>query len=370
MKVLQITAHYNPNIGGVETHLEDLVSALAIRKHEVFVLTYQPLQTKAEWKIFERKNNIKILRIPWIPGLFYRLIDKPILEFLYLLPGIFVTAPIVILFERPEVLHAHGIVAGVVAMMWGKIFGVRSVISTHNIYNFPDSGLYRRFVDWIFNNVDHVLCLSSQSAGEIRNIVKDKNKVGIFTSWVDLNRFKPMSKSVAKKELNWKSKFSVLFVGRLVKEKGVLILDEAAFELKKQNITVYVAGSGPEFRNIKNCVLSGSISQARLPLYYNAADLLIVPSIHDEGFGRVILEALACGTPVVAANRGAIPEAMNDTVGKLIEITPTNIKNSIEYFCKNPHKLEELSKNARDFAQKRYGSSNVEKIISSYINNR
>lgn len=361
MKILQITAHYSPNIGGVETHLEDLVSALATRKHKIFVLTYQPLQTKVEWKIFERKDNIKILRIPWISGFFYKLINKPVLEFLYLVPGIFLAAPFVILFTRPKVLHGHGLIAGVVAIVWGKVFRVRSVISIHNIYHFPSSGLYRRFIDWMFNNVDHVLCLSSQSAIEIRNIVKDKNRVSIFTQWVNLEKFKPLKPKT--------KKFIVLFVGRLVKEKGIQEL-LAASEKWDKSIQLQVAGTGPLADLVPEKNYLGPISQERLPEIYSQASLTIVPSIHEEGFGRVILESLACGTAVIGSKRGAIPEAMNNTVGKLIDITPINIKNSIEYFYKNPDKLKKLSKNARNFAEKRYGSSNVEKIISSYINSR
>src|SRR5689334_12226974 len=160
MKVLQISPHFSPNIGGVETHLDDLVLALNNKKHKVFVLTYQPLQTRTQWKLFEKRNQIKIFRIPWIPGFFYKFVDKPLLEFLYLFPGLFLVTPIIVFIEKPKVLHAHGLVAGIIAVFSGKVFIIRSLISTHNIYNFPTSGVQRRLIGWIFSNVDSVLCLS------------------------------------------------------------------------------------------------------------------------------------------------------------------------------------------------------------------
>lgn len=375
MKILQITPHFSPNIGGVETHLNDLVSALTERKHKVFVLTYQPLQIRTSWKIFEREKQMKVFRIPWIAGFFYKFVNKPILEFLYLFPGIFLAAPIIILFEKPKVLHAHGLVAGVVAVFWGKVFNIKSVISTHNIYNFPSSGLHRKLIDWIFNNVDSILCLSPQSAEEIKNIVEHKKKIGVFTSWVDLKKFKPRgTEKVLKRELGWSSKFTVLFVGRLVPEKGVGELLEAAKSWSK-NINLTIVGSGVMEKKImkfsahhKNVSYLGKVSNEKLPTYYSASDLVIVPSTHEEGFGRVILESLACGTPVIGSKRGAIPLIMNETVGKLIDVNPESIKNAVEYFYENPNKLARAGKKARNFVESRYSSDNVESIIKSYSN--
>jgi glycosyltransferase involved in cell wall biosynthesis len=193
--------------------------------------------------------------------------------------------------------------------------------------------------------------------------------VSRFTYWIDLDKFKPISQTVAKKKLNWNSKFSVLFVGRLVKEKGILVLDEAALELKKSDISVYVAGNGPEFENIKNCILLGPVSQDKLPTYYNAADLLIVPSIHEEGFGRVILESLACGTPVIGSNRGAIPEAMDESVGELIKISTKNIVKSVLGLRNNKSVYNKIQSNTREFTLNRYGVGNLS-FIASFYNDR
>ena len=195
----------------------------------------------------------------------------------------------------------------------------------------------------------------------------------VFTYWIDLKKFNVISnKKQAKRKLGWERKFVVLFVGRLVVEKGILQLLEAV-KVWNKNFYVIVCGVGPLGEKVRESVDSGlnvmylgNIEQDELPKIYNAADVTIVPSIHEEGFGRVILESLACGTPVIAANRGAIPEAMDESVGRLIRITPENIKKEVEYFYKNPDKLGKLSKNARKFAEKRYSERNIELIVRSY----
>jgi glycosyltransferase involved in cell wall biosynthesis len=372
MKILQLTVHYEPNVGGVETHLKDLVDELVKKKNEVTVLTYKPLTAKVSWRMFETRNYLKVIRLPWVPGLFYKLVSKPLLEFLYLFPGLFVVTPFIILLTDPEVIHAHGIVAGFIGVFWSKVLGKRVVVSTHSIYHFPKKGAYRNFVFSIFKRADRVLTLSKQSKKEIEKLGIEKNKIVVFTYWIDLNIFKPIED--AKKKVGWKNKFVVLFVGRLVKEKGVLVLLKAARKWNKK-ITLAIAGTGPleslitnHQSQITNCVYLGRVENDKLPVYYSAADLVIVPSIHDEGFGRVILESLACGTPVIAANRGAIPETMDNSVGELISVTSNNIKEIVDYFYKNSLELVKMSYKTRKYAERKYSKDNISAIINNYKN--
>lgn len=370
MKILQLTVHFAPNVGGVETHLTDLVNELVKRKFDVTVLAYRPLMNKVPWLTFETYLRLKIIRIPWFPGFFYKFLKNPLLEFLYLLPGLFIATPYVILLTNPKIIHAHGLVAGFVGTFWGRAFGKRVVISTHSIYHFPPRGMYRSFVKSVFERANIILTLSKQSAKEIKLLGINPKKVNVFTYWVDLKKFKPVVG--AKEKLKLQKKFVVLFVGRLVTEKGVYELLKACDGLNK-NILVLFAGTGPAEEDVKSFAQTnqsvrylGRVSQDDLPLYYSASDLVIVPSIHEEGFGRIILESLACGTPVVAANRGAIPEAMDESVGKLITISPLNIKRTLEYFYSDKNKLQALAKKARKFAESRYGSANTNQIIASY----
>ena len=115
-----------------------------------------------------------------------------------------------------------------------------------------------------------------------------------------------------------------------------------------------------------NIFFIGSVDNRNLPQYYNASDLVIVPSQYEEGYGRVILEALSCGTPVVASNRGGIGEALDSSVGMLIEPSIERIKEKIEFLFDRPEEVQKLARNCRSYAEKRFGPANARLVEESY----
>mgnify|MGYP001600838677 FL=1 len=142
-EVLIVSIGFSPNLGGIETHFDDLVSALAKRNWKVYVLTYKPITTDVKALSFERRGkNISIFRVPWFGKVFYKLVKKPFLEFIYLTPGLFIALPIFLILrgKNIRVIHSHGLIAGTVSVFWGKIFGKKVITTTHSIYNFPQSG--------------------------------------------------------------------------------------------------------------------------------------------------------------------------------------------------------------------------------------
>lgn len=358
-EILLVCIAFRPNVGGVETHLNDLVEANVSRNWFCHVLTYMPLTVNTQAKIVESGPNLKVYRIPWPRNLFYLLVHSPILEFIYLVPGLFFVLPILLLTRARNIktIHSHGLIAGFVSVFWGKLFGKKVITTTHSIYSFPKTGLYRRFSALVFSRSDLVLCLSNQSVKEIAELGVDKTKISRFTYWIDLNRFVPSDNS--------NKDFIVLFVGRLVSEKGVYQLVEAA-RFWNPKIKLQVIGEGPLKTIIPDNQFIGKVDQADLPKYYQQASLTIIPSVHEEGFGRVILESLACGTPVVGSNRGAIPEALNSSVGKLIDITPEEIKKTVEYFYDHPKELAKLKSNTRKYALDHFSVKNAQDICSKY----
>lgn len=372
MKILQLTINFSPNIGGLETHLDDLVEGLAERHHDVFVLSYKPLTTKTKWKFYENRRNIRVLRLPWPSGLFYKLLGSPALEFLYLLPGIFIATPLILLINRPDVIHAHGIVAGFVGSIWAKIFNKSLVISTHTVYNFPASGSFRNIAAFIFNQADKVLCLSADSMEEVSKLGVSPEKIDQFVNWVDVKRFKPSRKKLAKTSLGWDDTFTALFVGRLVPGKGVNEFLNASKHVG-DNVQLAIAGNGPLSEEVEsfaaqanNVKSIGTIQPSDAPVYFNAADVFVMASTHNEGFGRVTIEAMACGTPVIGSRRGETKAILGNGIGVLVDPSPKDIARGISQLANNPSRLAEYGVNSRQYVVDNFSDKHIETIIRAY----
>ena len=377
LRILMITPFFSPNIGGVETHLDDLCKYLRKRGHNVFVITYQPLTTKARALKFEKEHNLEIQRIGWFGyNLFHRLEPYPLLEFIYLTPMLLVYS-LLFLFRygnKVDVIHAHGLNAALVAKVLAGLFGKRAVVSIHAIYDLPKRPVLARLMRVTLFSFDVVLTLAVRSKMELIGIGVDRGRIRVFTYWVDQDVFRPMNKMECKQKLGLEERFVVLFVGRFLEIKGVKVLIKVArrFADVKDVLFMFV-GDGPLADEVRaasddsgNIIYVGKVENKELRVHYNVADVVVVPSLYEEGFGRVILEALSCGTPVVASNRGGIPEALDDSVGILVEPEVDEITQTIESLYEHPKKLTNLRRNCRVYAENRFSEGNAKAIENAY----
>ena len=142
------------------------------------------------------------------------------------------------------------------------------------------------------------------------------------------------------------SRFSVLFVGRLYRRKRVGVLLRAATALAGRipGLEIRIVGNGPclpelhrlsrELKLERAVVWLGDVSRAELLAEYNRADVFCLPSV-QEGFGIVLLEAMAAGKPIVASRAAAIPEVAPDAV--LVEPdSPEALAAAIEALYRSP----------------------------------
>ena len=374
--ILILTPFFSPNIGGVETHLDDLVIGLDKRGYKVFVQTYSPITTEGViWKLFEKKgNSIEIRRYRWFgKSLFHKVEKFPFIDFIYITPYLFIRTFIWFLFnsKKIDVIHAHGFNAAWMGVIFKKVFKKKLIVSTHAIYEIDkDSKTAKRIVG-ILNEADNVLCLSKGSLNELVSFGMGRNSLDIFKYWIDLDTFKPLNKGELRKELGLDDSFSVLFVGRMIEKKGVRILCDVAKDLPALDF-VFI-GDGPEkdyldgeFQVNRNIKYLGRIENRLLYKYYNCADIFCIPSQYEEGFGRVVMEAVACGLPVVGSNKGGIPEALDSTVSILVEPAKENLKNAIESLYKDSNRFNTLVSNCRAYAKKNFSEDNIDLIIRYY----
>lgn len=371
--ILIIAIGFLPNIGGLETHLKDLITELVKRKWRVVILTYQPLHTPVLGKWIERESNLTIYRLPAFRGLFYKLLKTPILEFVFLEPLLFLVTPLIILFHPGiNVINGQGLIAGFSASFWSRLFRKKYVVAAQSVYNFPKNGLYHNVCQWIFKSAHKVIAISTQSAAAIEKLGVKRDNIQIYTNWEDVNLFIPVEKQQAKEKVGLQNRFIVSFFGRLVEEKGLKPLLES-IKLCDTRITFAIYGEGPLLdlvlgakQQSENIIYMKTITPDKLPLHYSAADLIVMPSLHEEGFGRVAAGALLCGVPVIASNRGALPDVVNNSVGKIIEPTPANIAESINTFFADKEALKKCAGNARKYALNKFSPKNAESIIAAF----
>jgi glycosyltransferase involved in cell wall biosynthesis len=140
-----------------------------------------------------------------------------------------------------------------------------------------------------------------------------------------------LTRNEARERLGWpKDRVILLAVRRLARRMGLENFVQAVDLLQKKEpgILAFLAGTGPlagelgaivEQKNLKEHIkLAGFVPDADLPLAYRAADLSVVPSVSLEGFGLVVLESLAAGTPVLVTPVGGLPEVVNGLSNDLV----------------------------------------------------
>ncbi|HEC91982.1 MAG TPA: glycosyltransferase family 4 protein [Candidatus Atribacteria bacterium] len=236
------------------------------------------------------------------------------------------------------------------------------IITAHgyDIYDLPfRNEFWQNKIKYILNSADFIITISNKNLQFIRKLnVETPTKV--IPNGYNSNLFYPFSKDLAKKKLNLSlNKKIILTVGNLVEVKGHKYLIQAMREILKQrkDVMCIIVGSGELKKGLEKLVkdlnlqghikLVGGKSHKEVPLWMNACDVFVLPSL-KESFGIVQIEAMACGKPIVATYNGGSEEIIKEKTGILVE--PRNPKQLKEALNKaldkewNGQKIVEYSK--------------------------
>lgn len=362
--ILLITPFFSPNLGGVESHLDDLVTELNQHKIKSTVLTYSPLTTKTPYLPKEKIAYCQVIRFKWFGyQLFPKLEKYPFLDFLYLTPYLFLRSFLWLLLNKNkiDIIHSQGFNGAFIGYFLSKIFHKKHLCSTHAVYE-NINGLTRFLTVKLLSHCDRILCLSQKSLEQLSKWGIAPNKISTYKYWINLDKFSP-----GKIQKN----FTALFVGRLIAKKGIKIILKSAVKLP--NVEFTIVGNGPLENYVqafskthKNIGYLGAIPNHDLPAIYRQASIFLIASQYPEGFGRVSMEAVASGIPVIGSNLGAIPEALDDTVSILFKPTLNNFVKNIKLLSTNRKIYHQLQKNSRDYAKNNFSNTNFDIILSSY----
>lgn len=189
-------------------------------------------------------------------------------------------------------------------------------------------------------------------------------KVKVIPCGIDMDLFRPMDKGKARSELSLPNSSKILlFAGRIQPFKGIdILLRAVSCLLDDQKLRLFIIGgdseSDDELTRLRTLstelgldgkvTFCGAMEHGEMPLFYSAADICVVPSYH-ESFGLVAVEALACGTPVVASCVGGLATIVKDgETGYLIdELSPEAFAQRLELLLSD----ERLRRRMRDAAR-------------------
>ncbi len=172
---------------------------------------------------------------------------------------------------------------------------------------------------------DQIIVAAPLEKERIINYYSLRNdQVKIIPCGVDRHLFRPLGRPAAREETGFTGNKVILAIGRIEPVKGYALLVKAAALLPAEDKVkvVIVGGDGNSKTQVAHLkelaaehgipdrlIFAGLVEHQNLPLYYNAADITVIPSCY-ESFGLVALESLACGTPLVAGSTGIFPELL------------------------------------------------------------
>ena len=213
--------------------------------------------------------------------------------------------------------------------------------------------------------------------------VTGKNPLCVY-GVVDLEEFSPAPNKIpARKELDLPpDKTIALYAGYFTKRKGVYELLEAIYRVQQKHpdILLIMCGTGPEEKTLRRLIhekgiehkihMTGEVEPEQMSKWMQASDLFVLAS-HTEGMPNVIMEAMACGLPVVATAVGGLPSAVGDCNGALL-VPPGNVnelENAIVTIINDDHLMSSMGIAVRKRAEEQFGGKRNANLILDYLQN-
>lgn len=252
-----------------------------------------------------------------------------------------------------DAVYAHfiGITATVAAKL-GKLYKVPSFAACGESEFWTISKYDKKKRAKALNELSGIISVSTENQIRLQNLgVKNTDKIIVKPNGVDRNKFFPHNKIEARKHFGFDANaFIVGFTGHFIERKGPLRLQKAIDML--DDVYVAYAGKGSQMPYGKNIVLCRSLTPQEMPLFLSAIDVFVLPTL-NEGCCNAIVEALACGLPVISSDREFNKDILNDKNSILINPeNPQEIMLAINKLKNNSDLLNQMSKEAAASGEK------------------
>lgn len=299
-----------------------------------------------------------------------------------------------------SLVHSHYYLSGAVGLHLKNTWGIPLVHTFHSLGvikeetlgikdHSPDARM--EIEKRLCQTADRIIATNPQEKDDLVELYHtDPDKITIIPCGVNLDLFQPLSQEESKKEIAFAADdYLITYVGRLEERKGIDTLLEAIYLIDNPSIQAVIVGGPPadkpflswaelseepykkymamidEYGIEKQVTFTGGKSQDQLSKYYSAADITVVPSYY-EPFGMTAIEAMACGSSVIASRVGGLKSTVKENqVGALFE--PRNaaqLAEKIKIVFDQPSMNVELRKNTRPYVEENFSWKSVAKSVA------
>ena len=370
MKIMMLSWEYPPRIvGGIARVVHDLSHAFTKQGHEVHVITYKEGNTKE----FEKDGDVYVHRVvnypinannlvDWVMQLNFCMIEK--------------AADVIKQFGKFDLIHAHDWLVAYAARALKNSYKYPLVATIHATESGRNKGIhdktqgYVNDVEWMLTyEASNVICNSMYMKNEIKNLFgKPVENIHVVPNGINVNKFD-------NQERDWEFRRNyaadnekiVFFAGRIVYEKGIQILLEAAPKILQNynDVKFVIAGRGPcmddlkaqaERLGISNRVyFTGYLNDVQITKMYKAIDVATFPSLY-EPFGIVALEGMLAGAATVVSDAGGLNEIVSHGIDgmKSYSGNANSLADSILEVLFNKDLCNQIAKNAHEKVVKEF----------------
>lgn len=380
-------------LGGTEVYLKNLLQVLKKEKRN----------TRCLVATFNKTNNIysqdadavsdsgftRFLESYTILNLQNRIPVFGLLTFVWGIFWLYKTGSDSIRKNNINIIYGNGgLVSAIVTFLLSKTFHIRYILHFHGLFEFKKQ-IHKPVLGYFVKNSliysDKLIANSDDVAKDLQTVVPKFKKPVVISCFTNQQYFHPIPQNTARRKLHLNLKdFIVVAPGRLEKDKRTNFLLRSFESLRSKDMKVIFIGNGELAKLIKKTSQKNANirylkpqDNEKLPLYLNSADL-VWGSCSVSYLGLNLIEALACGRPIMASNipvsnditDGVLVEknTIPDTIGYLINEERNNLAELLTRLYSNKKELEKKSKNCRKYYEAKYAGQNIAKIRSIIYN--
>lgn len=265
---------------------------------------------------------------------------------------------------KPDALYGHFVTpSGLTACELAKEFKLPAYIAYGESSTWSIDHIGRQKVAEAIADVNGIIAVSTKNKDELLDIgLAAEDKVKVFPNGYDPKRFSPRSREESREHFNLpQDAFIVAFVGHFIKRKGIDVLCDAVNQV--EDTYLICAGKGKLQPEGDRVLYAQPVSPDELAFFYSAADVFVLPTL-NEGCCNAIIEAMACGLPIISSDRTFNYDILSEA--NSILINPENadeIADAIRMLKDNESMKKSLGENSLGIAERLTLERRVKNIL-------